>query len=95
MDNLIENSLEQVICLCLCLSEKMQVAVDIHGVLFGGHSRIQQFVQQTVTNWVSLIKGFRNGDRLSAQLDEAELALLWESYAAIPMPLTLRTVWPC
>ncbi|KAK3414702.1 hypothetical protein EUGRSUZ_H00031 [Eucalyptus grandis] len=84
LDNLIENSLEQVICLCLCLSEKMQVAVDIHGVLFGGHSRIQQFVQQTVTNWVSLIKGFRNGDRLSAQLDEAELALLWGVICCYP-----------
>ncbi|KAL3724550.1 hypothetical protein ACJRO7_029686 [Eucalyptus globulus] len=84
LDNLIENSLEQVICLCLCLSEKMLVAVDIHGVLFGGHSRIQQFVQQTVTNWVSLIKGFRNGDRLSAQLDEAELALLWGVICCYP-----------
>ncbi|KAF7849855.1 hypothetical protein BT93_L0220 [Corymbia citriodora subsp. variegata] len=84
LDNLIENSLEQVICLCLCLSEKMQVEVDIHGVLFGGHSRIQQFVQQTVTNWISSIKGFRNGDRLSVQLDETELALLWGVVCCYP-----------
>ncbi|KAI6693975.1 hypothetical protein NL676_021685, partial [Syzygium grande] len=84
LDNLIENSLEQVICLCLCLSEKMQVEVDMHGVLFGGHSRIQLIVQQTITSWISLIKGFRNGDRLSVQLEETELALLWGVICCYP-----------
>lgn len=56
----------------------------MHGVLFGGHSRIQLIVQQTITSWISLIKGFRNGDRLSAQLEETELALLWGVICCYP-----------
>lgn len=56
----------------------------MHGVLFGGHSRIQLIVQQTITSWISLIKGFRNGDRLSVQLEETEVALLWGVICCYP-----------
>ncbi|KAK0579383.1 hypothetical protein LWI29_025507 [Acer saccharum] len=87
MNDLIESSQEEVICLLLSFFEKLQMnhqcSTFVDGTSKGGVSRIHSFLQEAICSWISVINNIHDNSS-SAQIDEAKLVLLWGAIGCYP-----------
>lgn len=87
MNDLIENSPDEVICLLLSLFGRLQMKPQFCDFLDGTSGvvlRICSFVQETISSWIRTINDVAQGNSSSTQIDEAKLALLWGVISCCP-----------
>ncbi|KDO50652.1 hypothetical protein CISIN_1g042789mg [Citrus sinensis] len=82
INDMIENSQDEVICLLLSFFDKLQMEPEccnfLDGVSEGRVLRIRGFLQEAVCSWISVINNVvAHGNSSSIEIDEAKLALLW------------------
>ncbi|KAK0607559.1 hypothetical protein LWI29_016732 [Acer saccharum] len=87
MNDLIESSQEEVICLLLSFLERLQMnhqcSTFLDGTSKGGVSRIHSFLQEAICSWISVINNIHDNSS-STQIDEAKLVLLWGAIGCYP-----------
>lgn len=82
INDMIENSQDEVICLLLSFFDKLQMEPEccnfLDGVSEGRVLRIRGFLQEAVCSWISVINNVvAHGNSSSIEIDKAKLALLW------------------
>ena len=81
MNDLVESSQEEVLCLLLSFFERLQMHPQstkfLDEMSEGRLSKICNYMQGVISNWIRLINDIAQGNPLPAQIDEAKLAILW------------------
>lgn len=82
MNDLIENSQDEVICLLLSFFDKLQMEPEccnlLDGISEGLVSRLRGFLQEAICSWISMINDVvAHENSSSIEIDMAKLALLW------------------
>ncbi|XVF65313.1 hypothetical protein PTKIN_Ptkin09bG0238000 [Pterospermum kingtungense] len=81
VNDLVESSQEEVLSLLLSLFERLQMHPQSTKFLDekseGRPSRICDYMQGVISNWIRLINDIAHGNALLAEVDEAKLAVLW------------------
>ncbi|KAE8688414.1 small subunit processome component 20-like protein isoform X2 [Hibiscus syriacus] len=88
MNDLVESSEEEVICLLLCFFERLQMhpqSTIFLDEMSGGKSwKICDYMKGALSNWIRLINDLVNGNSSAAQIDGAKLAILWGIISCYP-----------
>lgn len=88
MNDLVESSQEEVLCLLLSFFERLQLHPQsikfLDEMSEGRLFKICDYMQGVISNWIKLINDIANGNPLTAQIDEAKLAILWGTISCYP-----------
>ncbi|KAJ0034275.1 hypothetical protein Pint_25497 [Pistacia integerrima] len=91
MNDLIETSSEEVICLLLSYSEKLQMNPQynnlLDGIPEGVLSRICNFLQEEISSLIKIVRG----NLSSIKFDETKLALMWGAIRCYAHILDVQT----
>ncbi|XP_031259480.1 small subunit processome component 20 homolog isoform X1 [Pistacia vera] len=91
MNDLIETSSEEVICLLLSYSEKLRMNPQynnlLDGIPEGVVSRICNFLQEEISSLIKIVRG----NLLSIKFDETKLALMWGAIRCYAHILDVQT----
>lgn len=94
MNDLIEASPEEVLCLILSLCERMQVKSQFSSFLDGtsaeGLTKVSRFMWNTINHWIGVISDLAHEQSSSIKIDAAELALLWAAISCCPLMLDIQ-----
>ncbi|KAL4289520.1 hypothetical protein GQ457_14G012480 [Hibiscus cannabinus] len=88
MNDLVESSQEEVICLLLSFFERLQMhpqSTKFLDEMSGGKfPKIRDYMKGVLSSWIRLIDDVANGEPLATQIDEAKLAILWGIISCYP-----------
>ncbi|KAA3480361.1 small subunit processome component 20-like protein isoform X2 [Gossypium australe] len=88
MNDLVESSQEEVLCLLLSFFERLQLHPQstkfLDEMSEGRLSKICDYMQGVISNWIKLINDIAIGKPLTAQIDEAKLSILWGIISCYP-----------
>ncbi|XP_021290199.1 small subunit processome component 20 homolog isoform X1 [Herrania umbratica] len=88
MNDLVESSSEEVICLLLSFFERLQMHPQssnfLDGISEGRLSKICHYMQGVISNWIRLINDIVLGNSLPAEIDDTKLAVLWGVISCYP-----------
>ncbi|XVE81263.1 hypothetical protein DITRI_Ditri15bG0049500 [Diplodiscus trichospermus] len=88
MNDLVESSQEEVLYLLLAFFERLQMHPQstkfLDKISEGRLSKVCDFMQGVIINWIRLINDIAHGDPLPAPIDGAKLAILWGTISCYP-----------
>ncbi|MBA0664450.1 hypothetical protein Goklo_004447, partial [Gossypium klotzschianum] len=88
MNDLVESSQEEVLYLLLSFFERLQLHPQstkfLDEMSEGRLSKICDYMQGVISNWIKLINDITIGNPLTAQIDEVKLAILWGIVSCYP-----------
>ncbi|TYJ14812.1 hypothetical protein E1A91_A10G142700v1 [Gossypium mustelinum] len=94
MNDLVESSQEEVLFLLLSFFERLQLHPQstkcLDEMSEGRLSKICDYMQGVISNWIKLINDIAIGNPLTAQIDEAKLAILWGIISCYPYMFDVR-----
>ncbi|MBA0870529.1 hypothetical protein Goshw_013714, partial [Gossypium schwendimanii] len=88
LNDLVESSQEEVLYLLLSFFERLQLHPQstkfLDEMSEGRLSKICDYMQGVISNWIKLINDITIGNPLTAQIDEVKLAILWGNISCYP-----------
>ncbi|OMO49638.1 Down-regulated-in-metastasis protein [Corchorus capsularis] len=87
INDLVESSQEEVLCLLLSFIERLQMHPSsefVDGMSQGRLSKIRDYMQGVISNLIRLVNDIVFGNTLPTQIDEAKLAIWWGVVSCYP-----------
>ncbi|OMO88554.1 Down-regulated-in-metastasis protein [Corchorus olitorius] len=88
INDLVESSQEEVLCLLLSFIERLQMHPQssefVDGMCEGRLSKIRDYMQGVISNLIRLVNDIVIGNTLPTQIDEAKLAIWWGVVSCYP-----------